>query len=115
MNNEKKSIEFPAARWWRCVTCRKLSLRARRRIVIAENCVVTPSARDFLQQRNVALETNGTGGRPQPRHRPPLLSRRQFRAGPRRAQSAPLQHAGSRSHQEGDLRGGQEALDAPVR
>jgi L-fuculose-phosphate aldolase len=31
------------------------------RLVIAENCVVTPSARDFLQQRNVALEKNGNG------------------------------------------------------
>src|ERR1035437_1588304 len=31
------------------------------RLVIAENCVVTPSARDFLQQRNVALKKNGNG------------------------------------------------------
>jgi L-fuculose-phosphate aldolase len=29
------------------------------RIRVAENCVVTPSARDFLQQRNIVLETSG--------------------------------------------------------
>jgi L-fuculose-phosphate aldolase len=29
--------------------------------LIAENCVVTPSARDFLQQRNIEMVTNGNG------------------------------------------------------
>jgi hypothetical protein len=32
------------------------------RIMIAEKGVVTPSARDFLQQRNVALESSGNQG-----------------------------------------------------
>jgi L-fuculose-phosphate aldolase len=31
------------------------------RMLIAENCVVTPSARDFLSQHNIALEANGNG------------------------------------------------------
>jgi L-fuculose-phosphate aldolase len=30
-------------------------------VLISENCVVTPSARDFLAQRNIALVTNGKG------------------------------------------------------
>ncbi|MGA7832834.1 MAG: class II aldolase/adducin family protein [Terracidiphilus sp.] len=29
------------------------------RVLISENCVVTPSARDFLAQRNIAVVTNG--------------------------------------------------------
>ncbi|HEV2134566.1 MAG TPA: class II aldolase/adducin family protein [Terracidiphilus sp.] len=29
------------------------------RIRVAENCVITPSARDFLQQRNIVLDTSG--------------------------------------------------------
>src|ERR1035437_7484828 len=31
------------------------------KVLIAENCVVTPSARDFLAQHNIALVANGKG------------------------------------------------------
>jgi L-fuculose-phosphate aldolase len=59
VNNEQKSIDISSRKVVAMRDVQEAVAAGATRIVIAENCVVTPSARDFLQQRNVALETNG--------------------------------------------------------
>jgi L-fuculose-phosphate aldolase len=62
VNNEEKSIDISSRKVVTMRDVQEAVAAGATRIVIATNCVVTPSARDFLQQRNVALETNGTVG-----------------------------------------------------
>ena len=59
MNNEEKSIDFSSRKVVAMRDVQEAVAGGATRIVIAENCVVTPSAKDFLQQRNVALATSG--------------------------------------------------------
>ena len=82
-------------------------------MVIADKCVVTPSARDFLAQHNIAL----VNGRKEALAAPAASARlwqQQRAADARQSQSEVVFYAGSRSHQERDLRGGAQAVDAPV-
>ena len=61
VNNAEKSIDISSRRVVAMRDVQEAVAAGATRLVIAENCVVTPSARDFLQQRNVALEKNGNG------------------------------------------------------
>jgi L-fuculose-phosphate aldolase len=60
VNNEKKSIDISSRKVVAMRDVQEAVSAGATHIVIAENCVVTPSARDFLQQRNVTLDTRGT-------------------------------------------------------
>ncbi len=59
MNKEEKSIDISSRRVVAMRDVQEAVAAGATRIILAENCVVTPSARDFLQQRNVALDTCG--------------------------------------------------------
>lgn len=87
MNNEEKSIDISSRRVVAMRDVQEAVAAGATRIVIAENCVVTPSARDFLQQRNVALETNGTAS--SAAAKPSSTSRAIFNSAPGRAASNP--------------------------
>jgi len=60
VNIEEKSIDISGRKVVALRDVQEAVSAGATRIVIAENCVVTPSARDFLQQRNVALTTGGS-------------------------------------------------------
>jgi L-fuculose-phosphate aldolase len=62
VNNEEKSVDISSRKVVAMRDVQEAVAAGATRIVIAENCVVTPSAKDFLQQRNVALVANGTIG-----------------------------------------------------
>ena len=94
MNNEEKSIDISSRKVVAMRDVQEAVAAGATRIVIAENCVVTPSARDFLQQRNIALQTNGIAAAQRP-HLRRLYRLASLGPGPPRAQSAPLQHARS--------------------
>jgi hypothetical protein len=53
VNNEEKSIDFSSRKVVAMRDVQEAVAGGATRIVIAESCVVTPSAKDFLQQRNV--------------------------------------------------------------
>ena len=76
------------------------------RIVIAEKCVVTPSARDFLQQRNMALEASGN--RKHAVAVPAAKANGGSSPGEACAESTAVFDAGSRRDQERDLRDGKK-------
>lgn len=59
MNNEKKSIDISSRKVVAMRDVQEAASAGATSVVIAENCVLTPSARDFLQQRNIALVTGG--------------------------------------------------------
>jgi L-fuculose-phosphate aldolase len=61
VNNEEKSIDISSRRVVAMRDVQDAVAAGATSIRVAENCVVTPSARDFLQQRNVALVTSGNG------------------------------------------------------
>ncbi len=60
MNQDQKTIDISSRK---VVTMRDVQdavAAGAHRVVTAANCVITPSARDFLQQRNISLVSNGT-------------------------------------------------------
>ncbi|HET6208368.1 MAG TPA: class II aldolase/adducin family protein [Terracidiphilus sp.] len=60
MNQDQKTIDISSRK---VVTMRDVQdavAAGAHRVVTAGNCVITPSARDFLQQRNISLVSNGT-------------------------------------------------------
>jgi L-fuculose-phosphate aldolase len=59
VSNEKKSIDISSRKVVAMRDVQEAVAAGATRIVIAEKCVVTPSAKDFLQQRNVSVETVG--------------------------------------------------------
>ncbi len=59
MNNEEKSIDISSRKVVAMRDVQDAVAAGATRLLIAENCVVTPSARDFLQQNNIALVTGG--------------------------------------------------------
>jgi L-fuculose-phosphate aldolase len=61
VNNEEKSLDISSRKVVAMRDVQEAATAGATRILIAENCVVTPSARDFLQQRNITLETCGKG------------------------------------------------------
>ena len=61
MNKDKKSTDFRDRKLVSLRDAQEAVAAGATSIVIAEKCVVTPSARDFLQQRNVSLEAAGNG------------------------------------------------------
>ncbi|MDR3737760.1 MAG: class II aldolase/adducin family protein [Terracidiphilus sp.] len=60
MINEQKSIDISSRKVVAMRDVQEAVSAGATRIVIAENCVVTPSAKDFLQQRNIALVSSRT-------------------------------------------------------
>lgn len=62
MNNEEKSIDISSRKVVSMRDVQEAAAAGATRILIAENCVVTPSAKDFMQQRNIAIETIGKTG-----------------------------------------------------
>jgi len=61
VNKDKKSTDFRDRKLVSLRDAQEAVAAGATSIVIAEKCVVTPSARDFLQQRNVSLEAAGNG------------------------------------------------------
>jgi len=59
VNNEEKSIDISSRKVVALRDVQDAVTAGATRLVIAENCVITPSARDFLQQRNIATATCG--------------------------------------------------------
>lgn len=53
MNIEEKSIDISSRKVIAMRDVQEAVSSGATRILVAANCVVTPSARDFLQQRNV--------------------------------------------------------------
>jgi L-fuculose-phosphate aldolase len=62
VNREENSIDISSRKVVAMRDVQEAVAAGATRVVIAENCVVTPSAKDFLQQRNVTLETSGITG-----------------------------------------------------
>ena len=61
MNNEEKSIDISSRKVVAMRDVQEAVAAGATRLLIAESCVVTPSARDFLQQRNITLTVGGKG------------------------------------------------------
>jgi L-fuculose-phosphate aldolase len=64
VNKEEKSIDISSRKVVAMRDVQEAASAGATRIVIGESCVVTPSAKDFLQQRNIALEKSGNGNAP---------------------------------------------------
>lgn len=64
MHKKEKSINISSRRVVSMRDVQDAAQGGATHIVVAENCVVTPSARDFLQQNNIALQTAGTEAAP---------------------------------------------------
>ena len=59
MKNEVKSIDISGQKLVAMRDAQSALAAGANRMLIGENCVVTPSARDFLAQHNIALVTAG--------------------------------------------------------
>jgi L-fuculose-phosphate aldolase len=59
VNNEVKSFDISSRKVVAMRDVQEAVAAGATRLLMAENCVVTPSARDFLQQNNIALVTGG--------------------------------------------------------
>ena len=59
MKNEVKSIDISGQKLVAMRDAQSALAAGASRVLICENCVVTPSARDFLAQHNIALVANG--------------------------------------------------------
>lgn len=59
MSNQEKSIDISSRKVVAMRDVQEAASTGATRILVAENCVITPSARDFLQQRNIATVVNG--------------------------------------------------------
>jgi L-fuculose-phosphate aldolase len=64
VNKEVKSIDISSRKVVTMRDVQEAAAAGATSIVVAENAVVTPSARDFLQQRNIDLVKNGIGNAP---------------------------------------------------
>ncbi|HUA99733.1 MAG TPA: class II aldolase/adducin family protein [Terracidiphilus sp.] len=56
MSNETKNADLRSRKVLSLRDVEEAAAAGASRVLVVENCVVTPSARDFLQQRNIALE-----------------------------------------------------------
>lgn len=61
MKSEVKSIDISGQKLLSMRDAQSALAAGASRVLICENCVVTPSARDFLAQHNIALAANGKG------------------------------------------------------
>lgn len=61
MKSELKSVDISGQRVVTMRDAQSALAAGASRVLIGENCVVTPSARDFLTQHTIALVTNGKG------------------------------------------------------
>ncbi|MGD0731275.1 MAG: class II aldolase/adducin family protein [Terracidiphilus sp.] len=61
MKSEAKSIDISSQKVVTMRDAQSALAAGATRVLIAENCVVTPSARDFLIQHNIVLATEGKG------------------------------------------------------
>ena len=59
MKNEAKSIDISSKKLVSLRDAQDALAAGANRVLICENCVVTPSARDFLAQHNIVLTSNG--------------------------------------------------------
>ena len=59
MSNEAKNTDLSSRKVLTMRDVQEAAAAGAARIRVAENCVVTPSARDFLQQRNIVLDSTG--------------------------------------------------------
>ncbi|MGH9589417.1 MAG: class II aldolase/adducin family protein, partial [Terracidiphilus sp.] len=62
MSNESKNTDLSSRRLLTLRDAREAAAAGATRVRVAQNCVVTPSARDFLQQQNMVLDATGAGG-----------------------------------------------------
>lgn len=62
MSNEAKNTDLSSRKLLTLRDVREAAAAGATRVRVTENCVVTPSAKDFLQQRNMVLEAAGAGG-----------------------------------------------------
>ena len=61
MKNEAKSVDISGQKVVTMRDAQSALAAGASHVLIGENCVVTPSARDFLTQHNIALAANGKG------------------------------------------------------
>jgi L-fuculose-phosphate aldolase len=59
VSNEEKNADLRSRKVVAMRDVQEAAAAGASRILVAENCVVTPSARDFLQQRSIELSTSG--------------------------------------------------------
>ncbi len=64
MSHEEKSMDLSGRKVLTMRDVQDAVNGGANRVVTAVNCVITPSARDFLQQRNVQVVSNGTARTP---------------------------------------------------
>jgi L-fuculose-phosphate aldolase len=64
VKSELKSIDISSQKLVAMRDAQSALAAGANRLLICENCVVTPSARDFLAQHNITLATNGNGKSP---------------------------------------------------
>jgi L-fuculose-phosphate aldolase len=62
VNKEKKSIDISSRKVVAMRDVQDAAAAGATRLLVAEKCVITPSARDFLQQRNIEVVTNEHAG-----------------------------------------------------
>ena len=60
MNNEEKSVDISGRKVVAMRDVQEAAAAGASRILISENCIVTPAARDFLQQKKIAIVANGS-------------------------------------------------------
>ena len=59
MKNEMKSIDLTSLKLLAMRDARSAQAEGASQLLVCKNCIVTPSARDFLAQHNIALVTSG--------------------------------------------------------
>jgi L-fuculose-phosphate aldolase len=62
VKNEMKSVDISGKKLLSMRDAQSAQAVGANRVLIGENCVVTPSARDFLAQHNIAIEANSGAG-----------------------------------------------------
>ena len=59
MNNEEKSVDISGRKVVAMRDVQEAAAAGASRILISENSIVTPAARDFLQQKKITIVANG--------------------------------------------------------
>ena len=74
MKNEVKSIDISSRKVVAMRDVQDALAAGANQVLVGEKSVVTPSARDFLAQNNIAVVANGNGHSPSPTHKAPPVA-----------------------------------------
>jgi L-fuculose-phosphate aldolase len=74
LKNEVKSIDISSRKVVAMRDVQDALASGANQVLVGEKSVVTPSARDFLAQNNIAVVANGNGHSPSPTHKAPPLA-----------------------------------------